>query len=168
MRPEVIGNLNEHGLAIGETTFGGNVTWIKVSLGVWRWDAPRKSPIFIREIRENMGKSWKKSETCPKMTCCGCRKPQSKTTTSERHDFFYGFPISGCVELLSPGHEETLHGGAGVMDYGNLIWITLQRSKTAREAILTFDQLVKDSWKQTQLAHVGYVCACFRDTYLRR
>ena len=31
------------------------------------------------------------------------------------------------------------------MDYGNLIWITLQRFKTAREAILTFDQLVKDS-----------------------
>lgn len=59
----VIGNLNEHGLAIGETTFGGN---------------------------------------------------------------------------------ETLHGGTGVMDYGNLIWITLQRSKTAREAILTFDQLVKE------------------------
>jgi hypothetical protein len=47
--------------------------------------------------------------------------------------------------LKISGHEETLHGGAGVMDYGNLIWITLQRSKTAREAILTFDQLVKDS-----------------------
>jgi len=59
----VIGNLNEHGLAIGETTFGGN---------------------------------------------------------------------------------ETLHGGGGVMDYGNLMWVTLQRSKTAREAILTFDQLVKE------------------------
>lgn len=38
-------------------------------------------------------------------------------------------------------------GGEGVMDYGNLIWVTLQRSKTAREAILTFDQLVKEqSW----------------------
>ena len=43
--------------------------------------------------------------------------------------------------------EETLHGGEGVLDYGNLIWVTLQRSKTAREAILTFDQLVKEqSW----------------------
>eukprot|EP00913_Durusdinium_trenchii_P035931 g33620.t1 len=59
----VIGNLNEHGLAIGETTFGGN---------------------------------------------------------------------------------ETLSGGEGVMDYGSLIWVTLQRCKTAREAILMFDQLVKE------------------------
>ena len=30
------------------------------------------------------------------------------------------------------------------MDYGNLIWVTLQRSKTAREAILTFDKLVSE------------------------
>ena len=29
-----------------------------------------------------------------------------------------------------------------MLDYGNLIWVTLQRSKTAREAILMFDQLV--------------------------
>ncbi|CAJ1404868.1 unnamed protein product [Effrenium voratum] len=57
----VIGNLNEHGLAIGETTFGGN---------------------------------------------------------------------------------ETLGGGEGIMDYGSLIWVTLQRCKTAREAILMFDELV--------------------------
>eukprot|EP00933_Yihiella_yeosuensis_P005587 TRINITY_DN110138_c0_g1_i1.p1 TRINITY_DN110138_c0_g1~~TRINITY_DN110138_c0_g1_i1.p1 ORF type:complete len:589 (-),score=131.68 TRINITY_DN110138_c0_g1_i1:52-1818(-) len=59
----VIGNLNEHGLAIGETTFGGN---------------------------------------------------------------------------------ETLGGGAGVMDYGSLIWVTLQRAKTAREAIHLFDTLTKE------------------------
>lgn len=26
------------------------------------------------------------------------------------------------------------------MDYGSLIWVTLQRCKTAREAILMFDQ----------------------------
>ena len=25
----MIGNLNEHGLAIGETTFGGNAAWVK-------------------------------------------------------------------------------------------------------------------------------------------
>uniref|UniRef100_A0A7S1L7R2 Dipeptidase n=1 Tax=Alexandrium catenella TaxID=2925 RepID=A0A7S1L7R2_ALECA len=58
----VIGNLNEHGLAIGETTFGGN---------------------------------------------------------------------------------ETLTGGEGVMDYGSLIWVTLQRAKTAREAIATFANLTQ-------------------------
>ncbi|CAE7558665.1 pipD [Symbiodinium pilosum] len=59
----VIGNLNEHGLAIGETTFGGN---------------------------------------------------------------------------------ETLAGGEGILDYGSLIWVTLQRSRTAREAILMFDKLVSE------------------------
>lgn len=59
----VIGNLNEHGLAIGETTFGGN---------------------------------------------------------------------------------GTLSGGAGVMDYGNLIWVTLQRTKTAREAIAMFHNLTTE------------------------
>ncbi len=55
-----------------------------------------------------------------------------------------------CVtrSMLAPRPcKETLHGGEGVLDYGNLIWVTLQRSKTAREAILTFDQLVKEqSW----------------------
>mmetsp|Transcript_99355 Transcript_99355/g.206961 ORF Transcript_99355/g.206961 Transcript_99355/m.206961 type:complete len:597 (-) Transcript_99355:96-1886(-) len=56
----VVGNLNEHNLAIGETTFGGN---------------------------------------------------------------------------------ETLAGGEGVLDYGSLIWVTLQRAKTAREAIHMFDDL---------------------------
>ena len=30
----------------------------------------------------------------------------------------------------------------GTVDYGSLIWITLQRSKTAREAIATMDFLV--------------------------
>jgi len=57
----VIGNLNEHGLAIGETTFGGN---------------------------------------------------------------------------------SSLAGGKGVLDYGSLIWVTLQRAKTARQAISTFHELV--------------------------
>jgi len=58
----VIGNLNEHGLAIGETTFGGN---------------------------------------------------------------------------------ETLAGGEGVIDYGSLIWIALQRARTAREAIAIFGNLTQ-------------------------
>jgi len=59
----VVGNLNEHGLAIGETTFGGN---------------------------------------------------------------------------------ETLAGGAGLLDYGSLIWVTLQRAKTAREAVAMFGRLVAE------------------------
>lgn len=59
----VIGNLNEHGLAIGETTFGGN---------------------------------------------------------------------------------ETLAGVYGVLDYGSLIWVTLQRAKTARQAIEMFNDLVTE------------------------
>lgn len=58
----VVGNVNEHGVAIGETTFGGN---------------------------------------------------------------------------------ETLANGEGVMDYGNLIWTTLQRSKTAKEAIHNFEALTQ-------------------------
>jgi dipeptidase len=32
----------------------------------------------------------------------------------------------------------------GLMDYGSLIWVTLQRSRTAREAIQTMAQLVSD------------------------
>lgn len=60
---EVIGNMNEHGLAIGETTFGG-----------------RKE----------------------------------------------------CVDTL------------GIMDYGSLIYVTLQRAKTAKEAIKVMTELVED------------------------
>ena len=40
--------------------------------------------------------------------------------------------------------EETLAGGEGILDYGSLIWVTLQRSRTAREAILMFDKLVSE------------------------
>ena len=79
----MIGNLNEHGLAIGETTFGGNAPGQHCSKTLWLMRLERCS-------------------------------------------------------------EETLGGGEGVMDYGNLIWVTLQRSKTAREAILTFDKLVSE------------------------
>merc|ERR1719443_1390526 len=60
----VIGNVNEHGLAIGETTFGGN--------------------------------------------------------------------------------ETLMSAGQGLIDYGSLIWIGLQRCKTAREAIKTMTDLVAE------------------------
>jgi dipeptidase len=46
-------------------------------------------------------------------------------------------------ETTFTGRSE-LHGGEGVLDYGNLIMITLQRARTAREAILIMDQLAKE------------------------
>lgn len=46
------------------------------------------------------------------------------------------------AETTFTGREE-LHGGDGLLDYGNLIYITLQRAKTAREAILIMDELAK-------------------------
>lgn len=45
-------------------------------------------------------------------------------------------------ETTFTGRSE-LHGGEGVFDYGNLIYVTLQRASTAREAILIMDQLAK-------------------------
>jgi dipeptidase len=45
-------------------------------------------------------------------------------------------------ETTFTGREE-LHKGEGVFDYGNLIYITLQRARTAREAILIMDELAK-------------------------
>jgi dipeptidase len=45
-------------------------------------------------------------------------------------------------ETTFTGRSE-LHGGEGVLDYGNLIWITLQRARTAREAILILDDLAR-------------------------
>lgn len=47
------------------------------------------------------------------------------------------------AESTFTGRSE-LHGGEGVLDYGNLILITLQRANSAREAIRIMDQLVKD------------------------
>lgn len=41
------------------------------------------------------------------------------------------------------GGNETLAGGEGVLDYGSLIYVTLQRARTAREAIKTFGELVE-------------------------
>jgi dipeptidase len=39
------------------------------------------------------------------------------------------------------GGREELHQGPGLFDYGNLIWITLQRASTAREAIQIMNDL---------------------------
>ena len=44
------------------------------------------------------------------------------------------------TETTFGGREELWNGG-GVMDYGSLIFITLQRARTAREAIATMDTL---------------------------
>ncbi|MBQ9584132.1 MAG: C69 family dipeptidase [Bacteroidales bacterium] len=46
------------------------------------------------------------------------------------------------TETTFGGREELWHGG-GVMDYGSLIFITLQRARTAREAIATMDALTQ-------------------------
>lgn len=44
------------------------------------------------------------------------------------------------TETTFTGRQE-LHGGDGLFDYGNLIWITLQRASTAREAIQIMNDL---------------------------
>lgn len=45
-------------------------------------------------------------------------------------------------ETTFTGRPE-LHDGPGLFDYGNLIWITLQRARTAREAMLILDDLAR-------------------------
>ena len=42
------------------------------------------------------------------------------------------------------GGREELQDSTGIMDYGSLIYVTLQRAKTAREAIKIMTDLVKD------------------------
>jgi dipeptidase len=42
------------------------------------------------------------------------------------------------------GGRDELAGPAGIVDYGSLIWIALERSKTAREAIRTMASLVEE------------------------
>ena len=42
------------------------------------------------------------------------------------------------------GGRQELAGPAGIIDYGSLIWIALERSKTAREAIRTMASLVEE------------------------
>ncbi|MFO8066573.1 MAG: C69 family dipeptidase [Bacteroidales bacterium] len=46
------------------------------------------------------------------------------------------------TETTFTGREE-LHGGDGLFDYGNLIWITLQRASSAREAIRIMVELAE-------------------------
>ena len=46
------------------------------------------------------------------------------------------------TETTFTGRPE-LHGGDGLFDYGNLIWITLQRASTAREAIKIMAELAE-------------------------
>ncbi len=46
------------------------------------------------------------------------------------------------TETTFTGRSE-LHGGDGLFDYGNLIWITLQRASTAREAIEIMAELAE-------------------------
>lgn len=46
-------------------------------------------------------------------------------------------------ETTFTGREE-LHDTTGIIDYGSLIYIALQRAKTAREAILLMDQLMSE------------------------
>jgi len=45
-------------------------------------------------------------------------------------------------ETTFTGRKE-LHDGEGIFDYGNLIYITLQRATSAREAIMIMDELAK-------------------------
>lgn len=45
-------------------------------------------------------------------------------------------------ETTFTGRRE-LHGGKGIFDYGNLIYVTLQRAGSAREAIRIMDELAK-------------------------
>ena len=67
--------------------------------------------------------------------------PQAKTTYStvgnmNEHQLVIG-------ETTFTGREE-LQDSTGIMDYGSLIYITLQRAKTAREAVKIFVDLAND------------------------
>lgn len=46
------------------------------------------------------------------------------------------------AETTYGGLEELMHQPGAIIDYGSLIYITLQRAKTAREAIVTMGDLV--------------------------
>lgn len=48
-----------------------------------------------------------------------------------------------CITETTFGGREELVDTAGLIDYGSLIYITLQRARTAREAIKVMDQLVE-------------------------
>ena len=44
------------------------------------------------------------------------------------------------------GGREELVDSTGIMDYGSLIYVALQRSRTAKEAIQVMTDLVKRIW----------------------
>jgi len=61
------------------------------------------------------------------------------------------YSVTGNMNQFQVAIGETTFGGrgelydsTGIVDYGSLIYITLQRAKSAREAILTFSQLTSD------------------------
>lgn len=47
-------------------------------------------------------------------------------------------------ETTFGGVEELQHQDGAKIDYGSLIWVTLQRAKTAREAIDTISELMNE------------------------
>lgn len=49
-----------------------------------------------------------------------------------------------CIAETTFGGRPELVDTAGIMDYGSLIYVTLQRARTAREAIRTMDALVQE------------------------
>ena len=49
-----------------------------------------------------------------------------------------------CIGETTFGGRPELVDTTGIMDYGSLIYVTLQRARTAREAIRTMDALVQE------------------------
>jgi dipeptidase len=62
------------------------------------------------------------------------------------------YNVVGNINEFGLSIGETTYGGVGELqtqkgaklDYGSLIWVTLQRSKTAREAISTLGDLMRE------------------------
>merc|ERR1711977_802077 len=64
---------------------------------------------------------------------------------TNEHQLTIGETTFGGLELLDgtvPGNV-VCHAKYGCIDYGQLIWVTLARAKTAREAITTIDHLMQ-------------------------
>lgn len=83
--------MNEFGLVIGETTFGG-----------------------LKQVREHIAIN----------TILLLSSDHSITS-------FISYQLDG-------------HGTGAIMDYGSLIWVTLQRARNCDEAITIMDQLVQE------------------------